>query len=295
MPDRPELHDHEAGGLKVSTYDKATGFLIATLILVGGTVLLLFIVWLTTRITFRQMALPVVLVEEPAGRGEAAEGYASDLEEPGLEELEEVLEPALEATMEAVTDVVSSQSASLDALNTDAVTSGHGSGLGDSRQAGPGGDGEDIIPRWERWLIRFETTDQNAYAAQLDFFRIELGAVSFQNPNIQYATKLSSNRPTTRAGTRDQENETGRIYFSWKNPASQALDRMYLQKAGINMSGPAPYQFYHKDTENLLATVELDYAKKNGHSSVVTIKQTIFVITGDPGSYQFVVSKQTYR
>ena len=61
------------------------------------------------------------------------------------------------------------------------------------------------------------------------------------------------------------------------------------------MSGRAPYQFYHKDTENLLALTELEFAKKNGHSSVVTIKQTIFVIKGEPGDYQFVVSDQKYR
>ena len=66
----------------------AVVLLIALLILVGLSVLLMFIVWLTGRLMFSKTPIPVELLEY-AGRGDHAEGFERDMEEPGLEELEE--------------------------------------------------------------------------------------------------------------------------------------------------------------------------------------------------------------
>ncbi|MEO1970139.1 MAG: hypothetical protein ABGX07_01205, partial [Pirellulaceae bacterium] len=144
--------------LMVSTYEMASGLLIALLFLVGTATALVFIIWLTTVLDFSRRMRPVRMIEYP-GRGDHAAGFARDMDPPGLEELEEVLEePQLEAALEAVTDVASTVAAARDALQTDSAVSSAGKGQGDSRPPGPLGEGENVIPPWERWEMRFEST-----------------------------------------------------------------------------------------------------------------------------------------
>ena len=73
--------------MTVSQYDRVSGMLVVTLIFVGFFVLVMFLIWLTHILNFREQAVKVTLIE-PFGRGEAAEGYDRAIEEPGLEEIE---------------------------------------------------------------------------------------------------------------------------------------------------------------------------------------------------------------
>ena len=277
--------------LQVSTYDKAAGLLVATILMVGAFVLMLFMVWLTMVMVFAKASPPVTLVEEPAGRGDHAKGYARDLEEPGLEELEELETPQLEATLEAVTDAVTSVSASLDALSTDATVSGKGSGLGDSRESGPGGDGEDIIPRWERLQIRYASDSIAKYGQQLDFFGIELGAAGGGKDQVDYARSFSKGSPVKRSGGGDAEK---RLYMTWTSGELLEMDRQLLTRAGIPVQRRVTMQFYPKDTENSLAVLELAHAQPKG-KTVKNIRKTIFGVRGSAGRFEFYVMDQYYR
>lgn len=278
--------------LSVSPYDRAASWIISLNILVGSGVLLAFMMWLSLVLQSTPNEPLADLVERVAGRGDHAAGFARDVEAPGIEELEEETEPAVEQLLEAVTDVVSTKAASLDSMQTTMFSSNTGSGLGDSRPPGPLGEGDDIIPRWERWEIRYNTNSLDAYIEQLDFFGIEIGAVGGGEKQIDYARGFASGRPTRRVGAGDKEQ---RLYMTWTGGALKQFDIRLLQMAGITTDRRIVMQFYPRDVENRLANLELAFAKKNGKTSVKQIKQTVFgVRRGGPGFEYYIIS-QRYR
>jgi hypothetical protein len=288
-----DLQAESRAGLRVSAYDKVASLLIALLIVIGFFVALLFIIWLTSRLLFTQRAVPVELVEY-SGRGHHAAGFERDLEEPGLEELEEMVEPSLEVTLEAVTDLVSSQAAAFDMIETAAEATGSGTGMGDSRPPGPMGEGaDDVLPPWERWEIRFSTTGVDAYARQLDFFKIELGAAGGGSPVVEYASNLSAARPTVRSGKPEEEN---RLYMSYRNTDTQlaAFDRQLLGKAGIRVDRRLVLQFYSKDLERELMTLEASTPAARGRKPQ-EYQKTIFGIRNTRTGFEFHVVGQFFR
>ncbi|PHS14352.1 MAG: hypothetical protein COA78_05980 [Blastopirellula sp.] len=274
--------------IQVSSYDNVAGLLIALLVIIGGAVAILVVVFITSR-TFRsQVAIPVIL-EEVAGRGDHELGIARDLEAPGLEELDEILEPQMEMTLEAITDAISSQEATLEALEGNANASGSGGGLGDSRPLGPLSDGDDIIPRYERWEIQFTSTELGIYARQLDSFDIELGSFGGGSKIIEYAKDLAKDQPTRYSGAGGKEE---RLYMTWKTGSFKEADIDLLNKAGVTTNNRMVMQFYPADTENILANVEKNYA--NGRPTK-EIRKTIFGVKKKGNEYEFYVIRQTYR
>jgi hypothetical protein len=231
----------------------------------------------------------VKLVENIAGRGDHAAGFARDLEAPGMEEMPELTEPQLEATLEAVTETVSSVAASVDVLDTPSMATGKGEGgLGDSRPPGPLGEGENIIPRWERWEVRWSATSVDAYAQQLDFFKIELAAAG-GSPTIDYASNLARPTPTRRSGPPDQEK---RLYMTWRSGTLEAFDRTLLARAGINAQGRILLQFYPEEVEDQLAWMEM---QNGGGRSVKEFLRTVFGVRSVRGGYEFHILEQRFR
>ena len=279
--------------LKVSAYDRVSSLLLSLLVLVGLAVGLMFLIWLTSVISFRPPAAKVEPLFDLKGRGEAAEGFARDLEEPGLEELPE-MEPQLAETLEAITDVVTSQSAAMIEFEGNAAESGSGSGLGDSRARGPGGEGDiDAVPEWERLEARMSGRNLSEYVTQLDYFAIELGALDRESPGVDYARNFAKAKPDTRSGTRDQENRAGRLYFVHSRSALQEWDRLLLERGGIKTRGRILAQFYpHELRQDLLAKEQ----SRLGGRSLSDVLKTIFAIrTRGDGGMEFYVVEQTYR
>jgi hypothetical protein len=264
--------------------------LISLLILIGAAVAIMFIIWLTATLVFSQRSVPVKLVENAAGRGDHAEGFERDLEAPGMEEMPELAEPQLEATLEAVTDAVSTVAASMDVINMAATSTSRGEGgLGDSRPPGPLGEGDNIIPRWERWEVRWTSSAISAYAQQLDYFKIELAAAG-GSPNLDYAFNLSQPTPRRRSGPPKQEK---RLYMTWRSGTLQAFDRILLTRAGIPSEGRLVMQFYPEEVEDRLAWLEMENA---GGRSVKEFLKTVFgVRAARGGNYEFFVEEQRFR
>jgi hypothetical protein len=279
---RKRLEEREK--LRTSKFDTVSAFLMALLWFIGIFVLLLFLIWVTSRISFGPRPFPPI-IETPAARGDNAEGTERDFDPPGADEIVELSEPTIQETLTAVTDAVSSVAA--------VPETGTTSGKGDSRPPGPEAEGDDIIPRHERWNLRFSAKNANAYAQQLDYYKIELGAIG-GGPGVDYAFGLAGS-PQTRHGKRDDEK---RLYFMWVDRSSPLyqFDRQLLQKAGVNIgAGRETLKFIEPELENMLAHVELEHAAKNGHPSVTEIQKTIFESQAKGGGYEFVVVDQTYR
>jgi hypothetical protein len=254
--------------------------LVALLFMVGVSVAMLVVIWITSRVFTSQKAVPVEFIEELSG-GDAALGSARDLEEPGLEEVEDLNEPQLEQTLDALTAIISSQQATLDTLEGEARTSSKGRGLGDSRVAGPGGN-SNTVPRWERWQIEYNATTLGEYADKLDFFGVELAAIGGGKKQIDYAFNLSKTKPDTRSSSEDDN----RIYFTWSHGSLRAGDRDLLARAGITTRGRLLVQFYPPEVENTLALLE---NKELSGRPLDGVKKTVFGILGSSGKYEFVV------
>ncbi len=84
--------------LRTSRFDIVTSFFMALILFIGTFVLMLFIIWLTTRWSFPPRPIEPI-IENPAGRGENPEGFERDFEPPGAEEVEELMEPTLQDTL----------------------------------------------------------------------------------------------------------------------------------------------------------------------------------------------------
>jgi hypothetical protein len=262
----------------VSAYDRTAALLVALLIMVGVAVAMLVVIWITSRVFTSQQAVPVEFIEELSG-GDAALGSGRDLEEPGMEEVEDLNEPQLEQTLDALTVAISTQQATLDTLEGDARSSSKGRGRGGP--AAPGGSGN-TVPRWERWQIEYNATTLGEYADKLDFFGVELAAMGGGKKQIDYAFDLSKKKPNTRSSSEDDK----RIYFTWSHGSLRAGDRDLLERAGIATRGRLLVQFYPPKVENALALLE---NKELGGRSLDSVKKTVFGVVGTSGKYEFVV------
>lgn len=275
--------------IAVSRYDQVASLLVSLLILIGTAVAIMFVIWLTSRFVFLPRSVPVTLVENIAGRGDRPEGYERDLEPPGIEEMPELAEPQIDTALEAVTDLLSNTVSALDVLDTATTLNTEGTqGRGDNRPPGPLGEGDDIIPRWERWEVRWTSSSLAAYARQLDYFGIELGAAGGSN-EVDYASNLSRATPTRRrAGPADE----ARLFMTWKGGSLIEFDRQLLRRAGIEIDNRVLFQFYPQVVEDRLA--ELEMANANGRP-VQEFLKTIFEVVPAGRGYAFRVLEQRFR
>jgi len=256
--------------------------LLSLLVLVGATVLTMLILWLTSRIFARQVAVPVIM--EQIGEGGGALGESMEMEAPSLEETD-LEQPELTDTLSAVTDAIAAQAALLENPALYAEIRQKGGGSGEGRLAGSGG-GRPGRPR--HWEVRFiEGNTLETYARQLDFFRIEL-AVLMPGNKVEYAYNLTKAKPDRRTGPADQEN---RYYLTWRRGGLQAADRELLSRAGISAGGRLVLKFLPPELEGQLVALE----RARAGDRVDRIRATYFGILPEGQGYRFYVADQTYR
>jgi len=301
MPDKSKASANAAGTfrvkgelapLRVSSYDRFAGLLMTLLIFIGFIVLTLLIVWITSQDWRRPRIVPIDITEpEPGGGGQGA--AMTNLEEPKEDELE-VIEPVIEVVFEAITEAITTQVAVLDQMQPKQFTGrGDGQGTGDGRGVGPGGPGDkDVIPRWERWEIRYNSNSVEAYARQLDYFKIELGALGGPKggQNVDYAVGFVGGKPSRRSGPAKDEK---RLYMTWKQGPLKQTDESLLNRAGIGTKSRIIMQLYPKEIEDTLATLERQYA--GASRDIRSIRRTIFEVKEAGGGYEYVVKDQMYR
>jgi len=177
-----------------------------------------------------------------------------------------------------------------------AASSTDGDPLGDEPPPGPRKDGiPGVIPAWERWEIRFFTTGIQTYARQLDFFKIELGAVGGGSPEIDYAHNLAKSKPDRRSGKAEDEK---RLYMtSPPGNATAEFDHQLIARAGITTQRRMVLQFYPEEIENLLARLETQAALKAGHTDPKEFLKTVFGVrsTRDRRRNMLIVKDQYFR
>jgi hypothetical protein len=269
--------------LKVSPYDRVSSMLLALLILLGVAVLVLLVIWLTSRIFLRQTAVAVELME--LGTGEGPLGGGSELAEP-VEEQIEPDQPPVEQTLTTIAEAVALKTAQLD----DPVWSGRaGPGKGPGSGGGSGGgtgSGSGVARRWEVRFIKGNTLE--TYARQLDFFGIELGVLMPGN-RVIYVFNLSKRKPDTRTAAADQEK---RFYLTWRSGELEEADRELLARAGVQSAGRIILKFLTPQLEAHLAGLEKARAGRYAEK----VRRTRFEVRDDgAGRYSFIVVDQSFK
>ncbi|MAT71473.1 MAG: hypothetical protein CMJ58_18345 [Planctomycetaceae bacterium] len=273
--------------LRVNAFDRTSTLLIALLMMVGTGVAALSIVFFSNKFGDTIQAIEFVPVE--ATSPNANQGIAEEPEPPGVQDAPELSEPQLQDTLDAL-DALSLNEAMLSDEAIDAATeAGKGEGLGDARQAGPGGDGVvERVPRWERWKIRFEPTSQAAFAAWLDQYGIRVGVIGRDN-KLHMAWDFTRGIKTETAESID--------YNAWGRtvPADGPMPELTLQlarKAGVSQFGRYNLLFFPFEVEALLYTIEKQANKFDGDAN--KIRETVFTVVESRGQYQFQVIDQKY-
>ena len=271
---------HIKSELQVSAYDRYASMLIALLIVVGFAVVILFLLWLTTRVYAKQ-ELPKVLLDN-FGDG-APLGNAEDLEPPGVEELPDVQEPQVADTLDAITELISSQARTYTTIRPD-QQSGHGSGLGSKH-----GTGMDRGRRPPVRKINYSTKSLKSYATQLDYFKVELGVIQRGKLEIQYAFNLAQKEPDSRQG---RSNNEKRPYFLWTGDEPMVeLDKQLLRNTGIEPGNGIMLQFWPEPSWRQLLTAESLHAKANNRN-LKSVRRTDFGVKPNRRGYEIVVLYQ---
>jgi len=273
--------------LTVNSYDRTATLLIALLIMVGVAVAGLLVVFFASRTFPTIEPIPVVPVE--ATSANANQGLADEPDPPGVEDAPDLAEPQLQDTLDALTAAASMSEVLLSDEQIDAEKeAGKGKGLGDSRMAGPGGDGVvERVPRWQRWKIRFEPDSAGDFARWLDYYKIEIGVLGRDN-KVHFAQEISSSSPKSTIG--DPSKET-RGYTSAADGPMPSLTVQLARKAGIGRHGTIVLLFYPFDVESRLWTIENKYSDGR---DVNTIRETVFTVVKDGKKYKFEVVDQKY-
>lgn len=144
--------------------------------------------------------------------------------------------------------------------------------------------GRRLETEWE--LLFADDISTEEYAKQIDFFKIEVAAVS-KNGKIEYISNVSERKPNRRSGTRTAD---PRAHIGWKKGTLHAADRRLLSKAGINSEGKELWHFLPAELESQLVRLERAYAGRDPND----IKRTRFRLQAkekSPG-YEFVVIEQ---
>lgn len=292
--------------IKASRYDQVLSLMIALItVFVIAVLMLATMVKTKPRIDVLQQTVPVEFFEDPggdpngdttdptqAGSGPAVmDATQADIPPDETEKVSDSDDPVSISSdaadqLPALTPAPLISSAQSNPTATGSGGSG-GTGTGTGRLFGHGPGKGGGFPREERWFIRYsDTAALDEYARQLDYFGIELGAIVGQQ--LVYISQMSGSTPQVRRAPGGGGEK--RLYFTWQGGSRKRADVQLFQKAGIAVGDSVIFQFYPKNTENLLAKVEFEYERRKYNE----IRRTYFAVRKpESGSgYEFYVTRQ---
>lgn len=282
--------------LKVTLFDQITSSLQTVLLFLLGLVGVLYLIWLFNKPPEVESLVPVEFVELAGGEITGSVDDALDVQssEDLVPDPSMVDQPADEVQIEKMLDQVvqmSDRAAEMAdrQFQDDAISAGPtGRVEGNGRRAGGSGDGERGVPRENRWIVRWaENSPAEVYAAQLQFFGIELGALT-RDGKLIYLSNLTAAKPTARTVTSGADEK--RLYMTWQAGERQQVDLALFEKAGIKLTGATLFHFYPPQTEAQLARLEASFANRRPQD----IRKTYFVVQREGGGYKLVVTRQMY-
>jgi hypothetical protein len=294
--------------MKVTLYERISSFLMALMMAVGVMLFAAVSFWLAHRPPPEAELVPLEIVNlDPeidfGGSLDGVVGGTAEVDSGsdgggGGGETSDSDVPPLEASLAAVTSTAGTAASQVDLAYLDSQTSssttGTGAGTGSGDGTGGGrrplgfGDGKGGgVPRELRWFVSFAGDNAlDEYARQLDAFGIELG-VLLPAGKIVYLSGLSKS-PVKRESTSGKDEK--RLFFTWQGGERKEADVQLFGRNGVTVGSGKIMHFYPQKLEDILATVEFNYAKRKAKE----IRRTYFQVQKAAGGYQFIVTRQTY-
>jgi len=289
--------------IKLTKYDVAVSTLITTATCAGLAFMVMVFIWLSNLLP-SPVSREVTML--PAGDGgwedgdpdatpnvESPEDATLDPslanEETEVTELEEVTEQVIEVAENAATLVAPNEFT--DSKNTGMPGSADGTG---GRPLGSGGPGRGGAKREQRWFVEFaDKGDLKSYAAQLDFFGIELGALFADDGRLMYMSNMQQARPTIREIRATEGEAERRLFMNWADGSEdrRKADVELFQKAGVDASQAGIMHFYPAATEETLATIEQEFGGRTPNE----IRRTYFRVRKAGSGFEFFVQNQLLR
>ena len=259
--------------------------------------LIVVMIWISNRMPKPPEPVPVEMLELPGGFEDGNPDETLKVESPEPEradasmaevkseqtEIESTMETALEMSESAAQQVQQQFDVGVQSTGKPGSASGTGGRpLGD----GPGLGG---FSREQRWYVKFaDRAAVEEYAKQLDFFKIELGAL-LTDGRLAYLSKMSTPTPQVRY-VQTGANEK-RLLMTWQGGERRGADAELFKKAGLTISPQAPpMHFYPPELEAKLAALEKAYRNK----PVKQIRRTYFSVVASGNGYQLRVTRQLY-
>lgn len=287
---------HPEPVLRLTFYDRFSSFMMSTVFGLFITVLVIVAWWYTTRRPVDMTLVPIEVIEDPGGFEDGSPDETLNVESPedpipNASPVEEQMEEdTVEEMLETVVELADRATEQVQQVTaTDAVTGGTpGSSEGTGGRPLGDGPGTGGLPREQRWIVSFADEESvDKYAAQLDYFGIELGALFPNRGELVYLSNLSNATPSKRVvKTGDDQ----RLFMNWQGGSRKAADAELFQRAGVNVSGGVILHFYPRRTEDLLARLESEYA----HRPVKQIRRTYFVVVQQGSGFSFAITRQHY-
>ena len=130
------------------------------------------------------------------------------------------------------------------------------------------------------------------YVQQLEFFDVELGAVSKTTARIDLISNLTSSKPTLSFTDRSSEK---RLYFSYQASRLKKWDQHLARIAGVSdVTDRFIVQFYEPNVRQVLRELELAYAQDQG-KRLLEVKRTYFRVKPRGSGYEYYVHKMEFR
>lgn len=286
MTDQPSSQTDAASyPLRPSWYDRTSSWLLSSLLIAGVAVAVMLVAWFNrplgdTRRDNREggkfQLVRAAEVEIPAG--------GSQLMVPSDEPA--AAENRSDVDVRKNLDLLDDSAVKAGQRDDLSATDGDGVGIfgphGPDREPGPPGE------KTRHWEVIFDKTSLGAYARQLDFFHIELGAL-LPTGRLAYAANLSKSKPDMRYAENPHETEK-RYYLTWHKGNLEKADRELLTRAGIDAENALILKFLPPALVERLAALEKAYAGAGEKK----VKRTRFGVRPEANGFAFFVLEQTY-
>lgn len=149
----------------------------------------------------------------------------------------------------------------------------------------------DPLPEHRRWKVKYEAESLAQYKLQLDFFNIELGAVSTESNEIFRLKNLSTDKFRVVESNRRQERDS--LYFAHENVRLKRWDKLIVRKAGLRTKCEV-VQFFSDMATAKMREAELDYLKDQSRE-LDEVARTHFKVVASETGWYILVEKMDFK
>ncbi len=269
---------------KVSKYDRANGWLVTAILIVGSFVAIVGLVLFNPGSNLQSRAVPldwrIANPDQSSVRELHEYADVDDFDSADASQFAEMVESA-----SSVVTQVGFNDAQL--YTSPTVGKGRTGNWSNLRNSGKG----NFVPFYRRLRINYDAVTRETYARQLSFFQIKLGAVQQITNGI---VLLADPGGVAKVEQSNRQAEAKSVHFGHTSPLLQRWDREILTAAKVDSTDCLIRQFYSPATVSKLVALEKQYLEDCGRQ-LQDVQRTYFTVVPNGTGFEFKLTGQTYR